>query len=298
MQKEEDPDVTASWAIALHGGADATPGREYGHVEAHMAALLDETAEWLAASESAVDVAQKAVQALEACGHHIAGKGSSPNQDGVWELDAAIMDGSTRSAGAVSALEGFISPIAVARDVMDVTPHVLLAGNGAAKLARERGHDKVSNPFAYYDPAVKDPLPANAAGHGTVGAVVLDTEGRLAAATSTGGLLNKTPGRVGDSPIIGAGTWADRSVAVSCTGHGEYFMRTAAAASVAARVKYGHEDVASAAAAVIDEVGDLGGRGGLIALGADGTLSLPFNSRGMKRASANSSGLREVKIFA
>ncbi|MEO1405687.1 MAG: isoaspartyl peptidase/L-asparaginase, partial [Pseudomonadota bacterium] len=149
-----------------------------------------------------------------------------------------------------------------------------------------------------YDPAVKDPLPANAAGHGTVGAVVLDANGRLAAATSTGGLLNKTPGRVGDSPIIGAGTWADQSVAVSCTGHGEYFLRTAAAASVAARVKYGGETVSSAAEAVIGEVGDLGGFGGLIAVGADGTISLPFNSKGMKRAAANADGLREVKIFS
>ncbi|MEO0883997.1 MAG: isoaspartyl peptidase/L-asparaginase [Pseudomonadota bacterium] len=289
--------MTASWAIAIHGGADATPGREYGHVEAHMAALIDEAAAWLAAGELALEVAQKAVTALEASGHHIAGKGASPNQDGVWELDAAIMDGTTRKAGAVSALEGFVSPIAVARDVLETTPHVLLAGSGAAKLARERGHATVDDPQAYYDPAVKEALPANAAGHGTVGAVVLDTDGRLAAATSTGGLLNKTPGRVGDSPIIGAGTWADQSVAVSCTGEGEYFLRTAAAASVAARVKYGGERVASAADAVIGEVGELGGRGGLIVVGADGTIALPFNSRGMKRAAANSSGDRQVKIF-
>ncbi|MEM7661373.1 MAG: isoaspartyl peptidase/L-asparaginase [Pseudomonadota bacterium] len=290
--------MAASWAIAIHGGADATPGRAYDHVEAHMDALIEQAAGWLDAGEGAIDVAQKAVADLEACGHHIAGKGASPNQDGIWELDAAIMDGTTRKAGAVSALEGFISPIAVARDVMETTPHVLLAGAGAAKLARERGHQAVEDPHAYYDPAVKDPLPANAAGHGTVGAVVLDANGRLAAATSTGGLLNKTPGRVGDSPIIGAGTWADQSVAVSCTGHGEYFLRTAAAASVAARVKYGGETVSSAAEAVIGEVGDLGGFGGLIAVGADGTISLPFNSKGMKRAAANADGLREVKIFS
>ena len=289
--------MAASWAIAIHGGADATPGRTYEHVEAHMGDLIDQAAGWLGAGETALNVAQKAVAALEACGHHIAGKGASPNQDGVWELDAAIMDGPSRQAGAVSALEGFVSPIAVARDVLDVTPHVLLAGSGAAKLARTRGHEAVADPEAYYDPAVKEALPANAAGHGTVGAVVLDMDGRLAAATSTGGLLNKTPGRVGDSPIIGAGTWADEAVAVSCTGEGEYFLRVAAAASVAARVKYGGETVATAAEAVIEEVGALGGRGGLIAVGRDGTLSAPYNSKGLKRAVANSSGYRAVQIF-
>lgn len=289
--------MAASWAIAIHGGADATPGRDYGHVEQHMEALVDQAADWLDRGDTALDVAQKAVAELEACGHHIAGKGASPNQDGVWELDAAIMDGETREAGAVSALEGFISPIAVARDVMDQTPHVLLAGSGAAKLARQRGHDEVGDPHAYYDPSIKEPLPANAAGHGTVGAVVLDGQGQLAAATSTGGLLNKTPGRVGDSPIIGAGTWADTAVAVSCTGHGEFFLRAAAAASVAARVKYGGEGVASAAGAVIEEVGSLGGYGGLIAVGADGTIATPYNSKGMKRAFASSGGVRSVKMF-
>ena len=289
--------MAASWAIVIHGGADATPSRDYGHVETHMEALLEVAADWLQAEQSAMDVAQKAVAELEACGHHIAGKGSSPNQDGIWELDAAIMDGRTRCAGAVSALEGFISPIGVARDVLEVTPHVLLAGNGAAKLARARGHAAIDDPHAYYDPAVKEPLPANAAGHGTVGAVALDTHGHLAAATSTGGLLNKTPGRVGDSPIIGAGTWADSHVAVSCTGEGEYFLRVAAAASVAARVKYGGEAVDTAAHAVIGEVGAVGGRGGLIAVGSDGTVATPFNSKGMKRAIATSDGRRDVKIF-
>lgn len=289
--------MAADWAIIVHGGADATPSRDYAHVEAHLADLMETAASWLTAGQTALQVAERAVAELEACGHHIAGKGASPNQDGVWELDAAIMDGTTRNAGAVSALEGFISPIAVARDVMNETPHVLLAGRGAAKLAHARGHAMVGNPHAYYDPAVKEALPANAAGHGTVGAVVLDIHGRLAAATSTGGLLNKTPGRVGDSPIIGAGTWADEAVAVSCTGEGEYFLRVAAAASVAARVKYGREPVITAAAAVIGEVDALGGRGGLIALGRDGTIATPYNSKGLKRAIATSSGQREVKIF-
>ncbi len=287
---------TTDWAIALHGGADATPGREYSHVVAHMSDLLKTASNRLAAGETALDVAEFAVRELEASGHHIAGKGASPNQDGIWELDAAIMDGTTRAAGAVSALVGFLSPIAVARDLLAETP-VLLAGRGAAGFAAAKGHARIHDPQAYYDPSVKEALPPNAAGHGTVGAVVRDTSGRLAAATSTGGLLNKTPGRVGDSPIIGSGTWADESVAVSCTGEGEYFMRIAAAASVAARVKYGGEALADAAGGVVGEITRLGGRGGLISVDHAGNIALPYNSKGMKRAAADSNGRFEVKIF-
>lgn len=261
-----------------------------------MTALLKEVAARLEAGETALDVAQYAVTELEACGHHIAGKGASPNQDGIWELDAAIMDGSNRAAGAVSALVGFLSPIAAAREVLGEVP-VLLAGSGAAALASARGLARVEDPEAYYDPSVKEKLPPNAAGHGTVGAVVRDRQGKLAAATSTGGLLNKTPGRVGDSPIIGAGTWADESVAVSCTGEGEYFMRVSAASSVAGRVRYGKEDLERAASGVIGEITALGGRGGLIAVDRDGNIALPYNSKGMKRAMADANGLFDVRQF-
>lgn len=288
---------TADWAIALHGGADATPGREYGHVEAHLTELLETATQRLDAGDPALEVVQFAVTALEACGHHIAGKGASPNQDGIWELDAAIMDGSSRAAGAVSALVGYLSPIAVAREVLNEMP-VLLSGVGAAQFAAARGCAMVDDPLAYYDPSVKEKLPPNAAGHGTVGAVARDKQGRLAAATSTGGLLNKTPGRVGDSPIIGLGTWADESVAVSCTGEGEYFMRVSAASSVAGRVRYGGEALSAAAVGVIEEITALGGTGGLISVDRHGNISAPYNSKGMKRAMANASGLFEVKIFA
>lgn len=290
--------MAENWAIIVHGGADATPKRDYAHVEVHLAGLMEDAAEWLSGGMSALDAAQKAVAELEACGHHIAGKGASPNQNGIWELDAAMMDGPSRNAGAVSALVGFLSPVAVARSVLEYTPNVLLSGDGAAELGHRFDHTIVEDPESYYDPSVKEKLPPNAAGHGTVGAVVLDTAGNLAAATSTGGLLNKTPGRVGDSPIIGAGTWADQDVAVSCTGEGEYFMRVAAAASVAARVRYGGESVKDSAGNVIREVDGLGGKGGLIALGSDGSIATPFNSKGMKRAWGTSSGERVVKIFA
>lgn len=286
----------AKWAIALHGGADATPKRDYAHVEVHMADLLAEAKKRLEVGMPALDVAEFAVAELEACGHHIAGKGASPNQDGIWELDAAIMDGKTREAGAVSALVGFLSPVAAAREVLKELP-VMLVGDGAAKLAAARGLARVNDPERYYDPCIKEALPPNAAGHGTVGAVVRDVSGHLAAATSTGGLLNKTPGRVGDSPIIGHGTWAGDTVAVSCTGEGEYFMRVAAAASVAGRVRYGGEALATAAPAVIDEITALGGKGGMICVDKDGNISTPFNSRGMKRAMADGNGRFEVKIF-
>ena len=286
----------AKWAIALHGGADANPKRDYAHVEVHMAELLAEAKKRLEVGMPALDVAEFAVAELEACGHHIAGKGASPNQDGIWELDAAIMDGRTREAGAVSALVGFLSPVAAARQVLKEVP-VMLVGDGAAKLAAARGLTRVEDPERYYDPSIKEALPPNAAGHGTVGAVVRDVSGHLAAATSTGGLLNKTPGRVGDSPIIGHGTWAGDTVAVSCTGEGEYFMRVAAAASVAGRVRYGGEPLSTAAPAVIDEITELGGKGGMICVDKDGNIATPFNSKGMKRAMANGNGLFEVKIF-
>lgn len=261
-----------------------------------MNELLGDASKRLSRGMKALDVAEYAVAELEACGHHIAGKGASPNQDGVWELDAAIMHGPTRAAGAVSALVGYLSPIAVARSVMDGLP-VMLSGGGAARFAAAHNHARVEDPERYYDPCIKEAAPANATGHGTVGAVVRDIHGNLAAATSTGGLLNKTPGRVGDSPIIGSGTWADEAVAVSCTGQGEYFMRIAAAASLAARVKYGGEDLATAAKGVIDEVTKLEGRGGLICVDADGNIAARYNSKGMKRALADSGGLRSVKIF-
>jgi len=280
------------WALALHGGAGAIAERVYRQEEEHMAALLDEGAAMLARGESALEVVTAMAEALEACGLHQAGKGSAPNSDGEVELDAAVMDGETRAAGAVAALGNFVSPIRVARGVMEKTSHVLLAGPGADAFADAQGFERVKDPKNYYRTAA-----SGLAGAGTIGAVARDIEGRLAAATSTGGLQNKMPGRVGDTPIIGAGCWADTRAAVSCTGLGEYFMRVNAAADVSARIAYAGESLEQAAAAVIQDVANLGGQGGLIAVDARGHIAAPFNTQGMKRGIASSSGQRDVKTF-
>jgi L-asparaginase/beta-aspartyl-peptidase (threonine type) len=292
--------ASAPIALALHGGAGARPGRPYKAQIAHMAGLVEAGRDRLAQGAAALEVATETIQALEASGLYVAGRGASPNAQGVFELDAAVMDGWTGEAGGVAALVGFESPIRVARAVMSDTPHVLLAGAGAAAFAQRAGAAPIVDPGLWFSPAGLDEAnhapgsdPAGGAaalGHGTVGCAVLDRDGRLAAGTSTGGVFHKLPGRVGDTPVIGAGVFANRTAAVSCTGQGEYFLRVSAAAQLAWRMRYLHQNLETAAQAALAAVADLGGDGGLIAVGADGEVTLPYRSCGMKRAALFADG--------
>lgn len=277
------------WGIALHGGAGVHADRDYGRAEAFLGALVRESGERLARGEAALDVVEAAVAAMEASGLFVAGRGSAPNRLGQVELDATIMDGWAGKAGGVAAMQGIAAPVRAARTVMEATRHVLLAGEGAAILARIQGLAQIGDPSLWlttpdgFDPADLDD------GHGTVGAVALDEDGRLAAATSTGGTYGAAPGRVGDTAVVGAGTWADRDVAVSCTGEGEAFIRSVAAYDVSARLRYGGQGLAEAAGAVLETVVKNDGDGGLIAITSSGEIVMPFNTDGMKRACASSS---------
>jgi L-asparaginase / beta-aspartyl-peptidase len=245
-----------------------------------------------------LDAVTAAVMVLEDSPLFNAGRGSCFNADGEIEMDASIMDGEELRAGAVAAVRRIRNPVLAARLVMEKTRHVLLAGDGAERLARKHGL-AVENP-SYFSTekrlaALKRNLQYH---HGTVGAVALDQDGNLAAATSTGGYTGKLPGRIGDSPIIGAGNYADnRACAVSGTGLGEAFIRAAVAYDVAARMRYRKEPLAKAAAAALANVARLGGDGGLVAVDRRGNLAMPFNSEGMYRAAIDRAGKKSVAIF-
>jgi len=251
----------------------------------------------LAAGARALDVVEYAVAQMEVSGLYVAGRGSAPNSAGYVELDASIMDGPVTAAGAVSCIRDVVNPVSVARRVMEATPHVMLSGAGALAFARAQGFEEVGDPGKYYTlPIGVTEKEVTDRSHGTVGAVALDANGELAAATSTGGTFGKLEGRVGDTPIIGAGTWADSDVAVSCTGTGEYFIRTGAAIAVAYKVK-GGASLGQAIGEVLADIRHLGGDGGIIAVDSTGRVEMIYNSEGMKRASADSGGSLFVATF-
>ncbi|HVM98818.1 MAG TPA: isoaspartyl peptidase/L-asparaginase [Caulobacteraceae bacterium] len=280
-------------SLVIHGGAGALTGRDYGPELAHMRGLIEAGRDRLRAGASALDVVVETVAALEASGLYVAGRGASANDVGRYELDASLMDGRGRRAGAVAALEGFASPIRAARAVMERTPHTMLAGEGAAAFAQAEGLERVGP--GWFTPARKGETATP--GVGTVGCVALDETGALAAGTSTGGTYGKRFGRVGDSPIVGAGVWADDLVAVSSTGVGEFFVRTAAAAQLAFRIRFAGQHMAEAADAALDDVVSLGGMGGLIALTPQGEIAMPFRSQGMKRAALFPDGTISAEVF-
>ena len=294
MSKSRD-----QYAFALHGGAGAVAGRNYDSVEEHLHKLTSECGAMLANGGNALDVVETAVTELERSGMYVAGRGSAPNTAGYVELDASIMYGPSREAGAVAALPGFESPIQIARGVMEKTPHVLLAGLGARAFARDNGFAEVENPDEYYVLPVgvtEDDLTDSSA-HGTVGAVALDQSGALAAATSTGGTFGKLEGRIGDTPLIGPGTWADDDIAISCTGTGEHIIRAGGAVSIACAFKSGVR-LDQAINDMLDEVKRLGGDAGVIAVTRNLKIATLYNSDGMKRASVSSSQSLQVATFA
>jgi beta-aspartyl-peptidase (threonine type) len=251
----------------------------------------------------------RAVTLLEDSPQFNAGKGAVFNADGVNELDASIMEGPTRRAGAVAGLHRIRNPIQLARAVMEKSVHVMMVGDGAEQFAKSVGIGFVDPAYfrteerwqqllkARADEKKQASLPSTAY-FGTVGALARDAKGGLAAATSTGGMTNKRYGRVGDTPIIGAGTWADEGCAVSATGWGEYFIRSAVAHDICARVAYRGDSVAKAAADVLAAVARLGGDGGVIVLDRNGQVAMPYNSDGMYRGTIDSDGKVTISIYA
>ena len=301
--------------LVIHGGAgvvakDVTPQREKA-VRATLQRALESGYAQLKAGKPALDAVTAVITVLEDDPLFNAGKGAVFTHDGRNELDASIMDGSTLRAGSVANVHRVKNPILLARAVMEKSPHVMLVGDGAEEFARSVGVELVDPKYFYTEDRwqqLQDALkkdrekniaPTKAPHHGTVGAVALDAHGHLAAATSTGGMTDKRYGRVGDSPIIGAGTYANATCAVSATGWGEYYIRANAAHDICARVEYRGEPVAQAAKEVVmDVIPKLGGDGGVIALDAQGNFSTPFNTEGMFRGWIDRDGKVHIAIFA
>jgi L-asparaginase / beta-aspartyl-peptidase len=303
------------FSLAVHGGAgtrrrEAMTARAEAEHRAGLRSALMRGYRVLREGGTALDAVTQAVMALEDDPHFNAGRGAVFTSTGTHEMDAAVMNGRDRGAGAVAGIMGPRNPVLAARAVMERSQNVLLVGEGAMAFCREKGlafEDAAYFHTAERFAALQTELERrrldardtrdDAARHGTVGAVALDAAGNLAAATSTGGMTGKTPGRVGDCPVFGAGTWADGSCAISATGHGEFFIRYAAAHDIASRVRIGKEALATAAERVVAELGALGGSGGLIAVDAAGEVALPFNCAGMYRGRIGADGIAWTGIY-
>jgi beta-aspartyl-peptidase (threonine type) len=306
----------AAPVLVIHGGAgvvksEMDPATQKA-IRAALTTALEHGYAQLKAGKPALDAVTAAITVLEDDPHFNAGKGAVFNHDGKNELDASIMDGATLRAGGVANVHRVKNPILLARAVMERSPHVLMFGDGAEDFAKTQGIDLVDPKYFWTEKRWQDlqqALKEDAAGQhadaekeghfGTVGAVALDKAGHLAAGTSTGGMTDKRFGRVGDSPIIGAGTYANAGCAVSGTGWGEFYLRTVAAHEICMRVTEMHQPLKEAAEYVINkEIPKLGGDGGAIVLGADGEFATPFNTDGMFRGWVDKDGKTHVAIFA
>ena len=306
----------ARTALVIHGGAGviergSLSAEEEQRVRADLDAALDAGNAVLARQGTALDAVVAAIRVLEESPRFNAGKGAVFNAKGGHELDASIMEGHTQRAGAVAGVTTVRSPVTLARAVMERSKHVMLAGAGAEQFADGLPDiERVPNTWFVTDRRRKQLQDAQAkeqanAGldlpgtyFGTVGAVALDAQGHIAAATSTGGMTNKRWGRVGDSPVIGAGTWADARCGVSGTGWGEFYIRAAVAHDICARVAYRGDTLAAAAEEVVNKrVPEMGGDGGAIALDRDGNIAMPFNTSGMYRAWRKPDGSRGPAIY-
>ena len=319
QEKTEVKTTEQKIGLAIHGGAgtinrsEMTPEREREY-RAGLERALSNGYEILKRGGSSLDSVEACVRALEDDPHFNAGRGSVFTSAGTNEMDAAIMDGKTLNAGAVANLRHIKNPISLARLVMEKSRHVFMAGGGAEMFAKVNGFEILPDQKYFYTKKRWEALQkikASEAGgssekqfiitehdhHGTVGAVALDRNGHLAAATSTGGTDNKLPGRIGDSPIIGAGTYANGICAVSATGDGEYFIRATVARDVAALMEYREMKLPDAARTVLDQVAKLGGTGGLIAIDHKGNLALPFNTSGMYRGYVAPDGKLVIEIY-
>jgi len=321
------------FGFVIHGGAGTiersrmTPEREAAY-RAKLSEALRAGFDVLERGGPGLDAVVAAVTLLEDSPLFNAGKGAVFTSAGTNELDASIMDGRTLMAGAVAGVRRVKNPVRLARLVMEKSPHVMMVGEGAEAFARQAGGIDLVDPKYFYTEErfqqlkrrQEDERRKSGAGQGsappkrsdrgadrllldekkfgTVGAVALDRAGNLAAATSTGGMTNKRFGRVGDAPVIGAGTYADNETcAVSCTGDGEYFIRVGVAQAVSAAMRFGDKSLADASEMALERVGRLGGEGGLIAIGRDGRISTPFNSAGMYRGYVGADGRPEVQIY-
>lgn len=315
--KSEFPSMNNPFTIAIHGGAGTLlKGQMTAEKEAAYRQALEEALavgyNVLETNGSAVDAVEASIKLLEDSPLFNAGKGSVFTAEGTHEMDAAIMEGKELQAGAVSLITGIKNPVSLARDVMEKSEHVFLAGEGAMRFAKNNGYTIKDETYFYdelryqqwqnikgSDRFQLDHSLKKDGKFGTVGAVALDQHGNLAAATSTGGMTNKKWGRVGDSPMIGAGNYANnKTCAVSCTGSGEFFIRGVVAYDVSCLMEYKGLSLEEAASEVIQKrIKQIGGDGGLVAVDTQGNISMPFNTEGMYRACQSSKGLKEIKIY-